>query len=121
MELFTLQASKTKLAREHKIFVTDTTVRAKHPYFAPTWSIVMGHKDGEITDAEYTAEYYRQMQRSWAVNREQWENFLRQDGFVGISCYCRAGAFCHRHLLRKMFEKVCPKLGIPFFYYGEFE
>lgn len=123
MELFTIQQGKDRAYRAQRAGVTiiDTTVRGKHPLFAPTWDIVMAHKRGDISDQEYRDVYTPMMRQSWIDNRAAWEEFLRQEGWVAIMCYCPAGAFCHRLELVKIFEALCKLLDIPFTYYGEFE
>jgi hypothetical protein len=123
VELFTLQSGKDRAYRANRAGLTliDTTVKGKNPLFAPTWPIVLGHKNGTVSDEEYTREYKRLMLESWTQRKDEWIAFLKQDGWVGIYCYCPAGAFCHRLLLVKMFEQLCERLAIPFTYYGEFE
>ncbi len=123
MELFTIQQGKDRAYRATRagITIVDTTVRGKHPLFAPTWKIVMAHKAGEITDQQYRDEYYPMMRQSWIDHREAWEQFLRQEDWIAIMCYCPAGHFCHRLELVKIFQTLCEKLAIPFTYYGEFE
>lgn len=97
----------------------DTTVKSGFSIFAPTWDMVMDHKGHRITDEEYTRLYYERMNASWKANREKWMETLRMEEPVALSCYCKAGCFCHRYLLKDMFEKLCTKYQIPFYYYGE--
>ena len=66
---------------------------------APTWAMVMGHKQGKITDAEYTAQYIPIMRR--ALMDGKWLNELLGLNVKNVCflCYCRDGKFCHSHLL----------------------
>jgi uncharacterized protein YeaO (DUF488 family) len=86
--------------------------------FAPTWDIVMGHKNGKITDEEYTKKYYELMKISWKNNKDKWLEILHRDEVV-LGCYCKSGNFCHRYLLVDIFKKICENLEIPFEYCGE--
>lgn len=119
MELFTTQLSNWRTAKRLKIELVDTTVKGKAPLFAPTWDMVMGHKNGTITDEEYTRLYREKMIQSWVENREGWERFMQREEPIALACYCAPGKFCHRKLLVKILEKLCARLNIPFKYYGE--
>ena len=124
IELFTTRISNWREARKRNLVFVDTTVKGKTPQgkiFAPTWDMVLGHKDGSWSDEQYTAAYRKRMIASWLAHREEWEAFLRQEEPVAIACYCTPGKFCHRHLLKDIFQELCAKLGIPFLYYGELE
>lgn len=121
MELFTIAISRWRVARQYKIEMVDTTVKGKNPLFAPTWDLVMGSKQGEITPEEYRIQYRRLMIDSWKRYRPQWEEFLRREDPVAIACYCPAGAFCHRLVLKDIFEELCGLLNIEFRYYGELD
>lgn len=121
MEIFTIQMSHWREARSRKIELVDTTVKGKSKLFAPTWDMVMGHKNGTLSDEDYTKQYRHRMIQSWLANREEWEAFLRREEPVAIACYCNVGCFCHRLLLKDIFEELCKKLNIPFLYYGELE
>jgi uncharacterized protein YeaO (DUF488 family) len=89
----------------HKL---DITVKGQHPVgrlFAPTWDIVMGHKRGEITDAEYTEVYHSLMVKSYREHHQVWDEILNRK-YVVFCCYCRADKFCHRFILAGYFEKL---------------
>ena len=133
MDLFTIQMGKRFEATKRKIRVIDTTVKTSDRLFSPTWTMVLDHKaavkaheEGKISDEElqaandaYAVQYRRMMIDSWVRNRVRWEEVLRNDEPVALACYCKPGAFCHRLLLRDMFEQICKKLDIPYQYYGE--
>lgn len=123
MELFTIKLGRQLgyQAQRAGITVVDSTVKGKSLLFAPTWDIVMGHKNGTVSDQEYRDVYLAKMRQSWIDHRAAWEEFLRQDGWVAIGCYCDPGCFCHRLILVELFEMLCKKLDIPFTYYGEFQ
>jgi hypothetical protein len=121
IDLFTIQIAKWRLARNRDIVFMDTTVKSGFSIFAPTWDMVMGHKLGQISDEEYKKLYYAKMNASWKNEKErpQWLDVIQSKEPIAIGCYCAPGKFCHRHLLKEIFEKLCAARGIPFFYYGE--
>lgn len=82
----------------------DITVKSGDKTFAPTWDMVMGHKNGVISDEEYTQKYIELMRKSLKNNRSRWLEVMNMEKVV-FCCYCKKGKFCHRILLAKMFEK----------------
>jgi hypothetical protein len=86
----------------------DITVKTGIHIFAPTWDMVMDHKDGKITDKEYTDMYYAKMRESYKHNKDYWEWLLKQDKVV-LVCFCKPGNFCHRYLLANILEKLGAK------------
>ncbi|QVD49091.1 hypothetical protein LUCX_21 [Xanthomonas phage vB_XciM_LucasX] len=117
--VFTIQVGKWRLAKDRDIKMMDTTVKSGYSLFAPTWDMVLGIKQGSMTEEEYTELYWRILNQSWKQNQQKWMDFLKDDDQYALACYCKAGAFCHRHLLIKFLEKLCAKLELPFEYYGE--
>jgi hypothetical protein len=103
------------------ILLLDTTVKSGDPVFAPNWEIVRDVKDEIITPEEYTAIYQRMMAESFRTHSERWRQVIREPRPQAIACYCRAGKFCHRHLLLSYFELICTRRQIEFEYRGEFD
>lgn len=120
MNLFTVQMSRWRQLKAANIELIDTTVKTGERAFAPTWDMVMGHKTGELSNEQYTEAYLNMMRQSYNYNRDIWDRLLLSSGDVAIACYCSPGAFCHRHILKDILEKVCVSRNIPFLYYGEF-
>lgn len=121
-KLFTIQVGKWRLAKDRDIKMMDTTVKSGYNLFAPTWDMVLAHKRGPedgMTDEEYSKLYREMLVRSWKTRRKEWMNFLEDDDVYALACYCKAGNFCHRHLLIRFLEQLCKQLGLPFEYYGE--
>ena len=79
----------------------DVTVKSGDGVFAPTWEMVMGSKEGRMSQKEYTDCYYVMMRDSYRWNRARWNEVLGMDEVI-LACYCRGGWFCHRHLLKDM-------------------
>lgn len=125
MQLFTVQMSRWRQLKDRNIELVDTTVKSGERFLAPTWEIVLSHKDGRISDAEYTAVYLDLMRRSYVAHQDQWLRLIRTDGPIAIACYCSymvdgKRKFCHRHLLKDMLDKVCQANGVDFTFYGEY-
>lgn len=119
MEIWTIQVAKYRLLQGTDIEFIDTTVKSGgNSPFKPTWDIVMGHKNGTVTDAEYTQTYRQILIQSYQSRRSEWDTFLVK-GKVAVACYCQPGKFCHRHLLVKALESACRSHRIPFVYKGE--
>lgn len=94
------------LARELGLTYTDTTVKSGDRAFAPTWDMVMGHKEGRVSDDEYIRRYVDMMRRSYRENGGRWKALLGQQEAY-LACYCRPGArFCHRYILAEILERL---------------
>lgn len=82
----------------------DITVKGKDPIgqlFAPTWDMVMAHKNSAKTEADNKAyiEKYHQIIINVIKNHpKEWKELLSRPNLV-IVCFCPPGHFCHRHLL----------------------
>ena len=118
MELWTIQMAQWRTARDLGIPFLDTTVKSGDKVFAPTWDIVMGVKNGSVSEAAYTEEYRRLMRVSYRSHQPRWLELCNMS-VVAISCYCPDGCFCHRYLLAGYLEDVCSRHEIPFILKGE--
>ena len=88
---------------------TDITIKSGWKTFAPTWDMVMGLKNGTLTEQEYTEQYRQLMIKSRTEHYHDWWSLLLRDE-VTLVCFCRKGAFCHRVLLAKLLEEWYPNL-----------
>lgn len=88
----------------------DITVKLGEKAFAPSWDMVLEYKKGALSEAQYEELYLERMRRSYVANRAAWDNVLKMERVV-LVCFCRAGDFCHRVLLAKIFEKLGAKYG----------
>src|SRR5512139_1217367 len=74
--------------------------------FSPTWPMVMGYKNGMLTEAQYTEQYLKILD---AVSVEAWRWLYAQaagGGEVTLLCYCRDEWFCHtRKIIQYAREK----------------
>lgn len=105
LHIYTIQVSAARqlgLAQDHRYL--DTTVKSGDKVFAPTWEMVMGVKQGRMSENDYTREYYEMMRESYRQNRQRWDEVLGMEEVI-LACYCRPDTFCHRYLLRDMLVK----------------
>ena len=90
----------------------DVTVKSSKGFaraFSPTWSMVMGYKNGTLTEAQYTEQYLKIL---GAVSVEAWRWLYAQaaeGGEVVLLCFCRDGQFCHTHLIIQYAVAKYPK------------
>jgi uncharacterized protein YeaO (DUF488 family) len=89
----------------------DVTVKSAKGFarsFAPSWTMVMGYKNGTLTEAQYTEQYMKMLD---AVSVEAWRWLYAQavNGEVVLLCYCRDGQFCHTLLIIQFATEKYPK------------
>jgi hypothetical protein len=76
----------------------DTTVKSAQELwraFAPRWEMVIGYKNGHVSEANYTEQYEEILER---VPANVWDR-LADGETQTLLCYCRDGWFCHTHLI----------------------
>lgn len=95
--IWTSQMAKHRLAKELGVFFLDTTAMTGVRHFAPEMRNVRLYKDGVLGEEEYTRLYVDKMRQSVKANRSVWDDLAQHDRIIA-ACYCKAGAFCHRHL-----------------------
>jgi uncharacterized protein YeaO (DUF488 family) len=118
VNVYTVQIGQWRKVKALGLEMYDTTVRSRNPYVAPTWDMVLGHKSGEITDAEYTFEYLLMMEKSVRDHHAWWMEFIRRENIV-LACYCKSGRFCHRYLLKDIVKQLCDENDLVFVDKGE--
>lgn len=102
----------------------DTTVKSGGPFsrtfLAPEWSWLSEYKDatkdGPSEEAElaYTRHYIRKLNAKRDIIVGHFKRFIELSNVtdVVLSCYCRNGKFCHRHLLAWFLNKNIPELEV---------
>lgn len=120
LKLYTIQLAKWRKAQAMGMPLVDTTVKSGLSAFAPTWDMLRDLKEGIITQEQYTELYLKKMQMSQTTVPVLWDRLVNM-GTVSIACYCRAGKFCHRHVLKDILDRYCAQHGIHFEYMGEIE
>lgn len=99
--IWTLQIAQWRLANTFFIEPLDITAKSAkglNKEFAPHFNDVMRHKDGHLSDDQYTDIYIRKIRQSKIDTPKAWQG-LKTHQRVALMCYCRAGVFCHRHLM----------------------
>jgi uncharacterized protein YeaO (DUF488 family) len=109
LQVYTAQIKYTNL---HEIKTNpdclDITIKSGSKIFAPSWGMVMGHKNLRLSDTQYTQMYYKLMRVSYKNNKKEWEELLAKEKII-LMCYCYDGSFCHRYLLRDILVKLGAK------------
>jgi hypothetical protein len=118
LAVYTVQMAQWRHCANLGVLMIDTTVKSGRRAFCPEWDMVMGHKDGSVSDLEYMARYKELMDASKKNYPEEWDELLGL-GTVALACYCPPGRFCHRHLLKQMVKEECRGRGIEYIDKGE--
>lgn len=102
MRLWTIQLAKWRMLTRTEVHLIDTTVKSGLKELAPSWDLLTRYRMDPVgMEATYREEFAELMARSQEEHPEVWDSLLRMDA-VALACYCRAGKFCHRHLLAEM-------------------
>lgn len=105
MILHTYQIAKWRKVDKLGIHRLDTTVKSGEALLAPTWNMVLGHKAGTISDSEYEALYIAMLEER-IIAFPDFFDWLTARTEIALGCYCKAGAFCHRHLIVKFLKQI---------------
>lgn len=119
MKIYTIQMSKWRKAEKLGIPFKDITVKSGDKLFAPTWDFLMEYKQ-YLDEEKYISKYIPLMRESYKNNKDKWLELCNMEQ-VAVACYCKAGKFCHRHLLVDILEKICQANNIEFERMGEIE
>lgn len=118
MRLWTIQLAQWRKAKSEGIHVFDITLKSGDPFFAPTTELLNSYKSGFINSTDYTDVFKKIMRERYQADKDHWLKLFQFEE-VALACYCPAGQFCHRHLVRDYAQGVAKTLGIPFEYVGE--
>ena len=110
MDIYTIQLSQWRIANDLDIPIIDITAKSGVEYLAPDFSLVMQYKNGMLSELDYTNNYISKMRYSLIRYPEIWENLLNFNKFA-FACYCKPDVFCHRHILKNLFEKYAISKG----------
>ena len=103
-----------------KLDVTVMSGRGIGRYFAPSWEMVRGFKQGTLSWEEYERMYLERLRQVWVSKRGVFRQLFRM-GRVTFVCYCKSDEQCHRRLLREVVAKIGRKYGIEVVDGGELE
>ena len=65
----------------------------------PSWKIIIGHKEGKISDREYAEIYYNEVLKILDAK----EMYKKLDNSI-LLCWEKSRVFCHRRLVARWFE-----------------
>lgn len=85
----------------------DVTVKGQDPFgkfFAPTWDMVRGTKNGTLSEGGYRSMYYGILLGLPPAIWSGFQGLSKPEGTITLMCYCPAGAFCHRVILAEVME-----------------
>lgn len=120
MECYTIQMARHRSVDKEKMLFLDTTVKSGAKFLAPKWEMVMGHKQGTVSDEEYTKQFLEMMVQSQTNHPDKWNALFEEQRPIVFACYCSALAFCHRYLLISILSEYALKHHYSFEYLGEF-
>lgn len=118
MTLYTTQIAKWRTVKKLGIELVDTTIKSGFKHLAPSWDMVMGVKDGTLSEELYTDTYLKLLQERYSDDPEPFMSLLTPEP-KALTCYCRAFKFCHRKLLLDFLKGVAEEHNLPFTYGGE--
>ena len=109
-----IQLSRAKIGHydgRDALNVTQKSGTGLGRLFAPGWNMVMGHKNGTISDTSYTKLYrcvyddaFRQTPGLLAALQKH-----AAGEHITFTCYCKDGDFCHTHLLMRWLINDFPR------------
>ncbi|AUR89251.1 protein of unknown function DUF488 [Vibrio phage 1.121.O._10N.286.46.C4] len=117
MKVYTCTLNNVDMVELLDIPWLDVTVKSGDKTFAPTWDFLMEYKKDK-DEQKYVDKFIPLMRESYKSNTASWMELINKKE-VALACYCRAGQFCHRHLLVDILEKLCNHHGINFERGGE--
>jgi len=89
----------------------DVTVMSSKGHaksLAPTWELVMGHKNGTLSDDDYAYAYGALLRMVPSVSWEWLQSQADEDNNVTLLCYCKDGKFCHTHMIGLFAQSIMP-------------
>lgn len=113
-----MQLSKWRLAKRDEIHILNITAQSGMDCFAPEFSNVKLYKQGLLTEAQYTELYLEKMRRCYVLYRNEWERLQGLEK-MALTCYCKAGDYCHRHLFKDCLTKYFDAKKIEYELHGE--
>jgi hypothetical protein len=111
-----------QLTRYNSPDLLDITVKGDDPvgkYLAPTWDMVTRYRRGVLSEKFYSFEYSLLIANSFKNDKQAHDaiKLISRKQKVTFVCYCKSGAFCHRHLAINAIRSLCPEVHVK--YMGE--
>jgi len=92
--------------------VTVKGAKGKWKPLAPTWSMVMGHKRGTLSNRQYTSSYLAKLENDTLYEGTAlylWHHGRENEGEITFICFCADKKFCHTHLLINWLCRIWPQ------------
>jgi hypothetical protein len=105
MIVYTYQLAHWRRLQKTQVPLVDTTVKTGDVRLAPTWDMVLSIKRGALSEDDYSRLYFERLDYWWFHDPMFWDELLTHP-VLAFGCYCRAGQFCHRHLLVDFLRRV---------------
>lgn len=118
--VYTCQIAQRRYAVGIAVDITVKSATGLGIALMPTWDIVMGVKRGNITHDGYTERYLELLRYRYNAERHLFDELL-QINQLTLMCYCKPGAFCHRHIAVNVLERIAVARKIPFERGGEID
>ena len=96
--------------RRGVIGIDVTVMSSKGPAknLAPTWELVMGHKNGTLSDDDYAYAYGALLRMVPDAAWKWLQSQANEEENITLLCYCKDGKFCHTHMIGLFAESVLP-------------
>jgi len=99
MRVWTIQMAKWRMLRLTEVHLIDITVKSGIKALAPSWDLLQRYRsDPASMEQTYREEFAELMVKSQSEHPEIWDDLLKMES-IALACYCKAGKFCHRHLV----------------------
>lgn len=99
MRVWTIQMAKWRMLRLTEVHLIDITVKSGIKALAPSWDLLQRYRaDPASMEETYRKEFAELMVQSQLQHPDVWDDLLKMDS-IALACYCKAGKFCHRHLV----------------------
>lgn len=104
-----LNRAQMRYSEPDRLDITAKSAEGWAKNLAPTWGLVWGHKNGALTDEQYTESYLHSINLV-GIPLDELLRFGHINGSITFVCYCPDGKFCHTHLLIEYLLKECPEI-----------
>ena len=117
MKIYTCSLRNIDLCRSNNITPFNITVKSGDQFYAPTWGILMEHKNDQ-NDEKYLMQFIPLMEKRFQENPEKVHELFKNQS-LALLCYCKSGDFCHRHYIVQLLEEFANLNNLEFEYCGE--
>ncbi len=110
-----IELSRGQIGKSAGVDITVKSSKGMAKQFAPTWPMVMGHKNHTLTNEAYTAQYLKILDQlpdgPWG-----WLAAQNKNGHLTLLCYCPSKLpdgspkFCHTHIIIDYMCKRWPSI-----------